>query len=153
MKKKNDFLWDEVRSEIENELRNIEKLMEEFSDEKNKNSRRAQGSILHDFYNCCERIFKRISSAVNGGFPSDISWHKELLNRMTISIEKVRPAVISKKLAAELDEYLSFRHVFRNIYGFELEGDRLDNLKDKIIPVSRQFKSEIKAFIDKMEGK
>lgn len=153
MKRSNDFFWKEVRSEIENELKNIEKLTEEFADEKNRNSRRAQGSILHDFYNCCERIFRRISSSVNGGFPLDIRWHKELLYRMTIPVEKVRPAVISKKLAAELDEYLSFRHVFRNIYGFELESSRLDNLKDKIIPVSRQFKNEITGFINKMEGK
>ena len=25
-------------------------------------------------------------------------------------------------------EYLSFRHLFRNIYGFELESNRLENL-------------------------
>lgn len=47
---------------------------------------------------------------------------------MTIEIKGIRPPVISKELAAELDEYLSFRHLFRNIYGFELESKRLENL-------------------------
>ena len=36
-----------------------------------------------------------------------------------------------KELAASLDEFLSFRHLFRNIYGFELIGDRVDRLVEK----------------------
>lgn len=50
---------------------------------------------------------------------------------MTIPIKQIRPAVISEELAAGLDEYLSFRHVFSNIYGFELKGDRIDYLASK----------------------
>ncbi len=42
-----------------------------------------------------------------------------------MAIKDTRPAVISEELAADLDEYLSFRHVFRNIYGFELKGSML----------------------------
>jgi hypothetical protein len=75
--------------------------------------RRAKGSILHDFYNACERIFELIAREVNGGVPRAQQWHKKLLYMMTISVRGVRPAVISKGLVSRLDEYLSFRHVFR----------------------------------------
>ena len=63
----------------------------------------------------------------------------------------IRPAVLSKGLAAELDEYLSFRHLFRNIYGFELENDRLDRLVAKFEPVTGSFRKEITEFLRKME--
>ena len=105
------------------------------------------------FYNCCERIFRRIISDINGGFVRDESWHKALLYRMTIEIKGIRPKVISEDLAAELDDYLSFRHVFRNIYGFELKGERLDRLVDKFARVSINFGNQIDAFLKMMEKK
>ncbi|MGB9887889.1 MAG: hypothetical protein ACPLRW_12990, partial [Moorellales bacterium] len=49
--------------------------------------------------------------------PETLRWHKQLLNRMTLEVPEVRPPVISKDLARTLDEYLRFRHVFRNVYG------------------------------------
>lgn len=152
---RDDVFWKEFRIEIKEELENIDKLEKELKKDmaiRNKfNNRRQIGSILHDFYNCCERIFKKITTDINGGFEQRENWHKELLYRMTISMEDIRPQVLSKKLAAELDEYLSFRHLFRNIYGFELENDRLDRLVAKFEPVSRSFRKQITEFLRRME--
>ena len=149
--KRDKFFWEEVRSEIQKELNNIDKLIFELNEEEKRGSRRAKGSILHDFYNSCERIFRRIVAAINGGFPMETSWHKELLYRMTIPIKNLRPAVISEELAAELNEYLSFRHLFRNIYGFELRSEQLDRLVDRFEKVSKRFKKEILIFLKKIE--
>jgi hypothetical protein len=66
---------------------------------------------------------------------------------MTLPIKDVRPAVISEELAAELDDYLSFRHVFRNIYGFELKGDRINYLAGRFDKIVDRFISEIKTFL------
>ena len=73
---------------------------------------------MHDFYNCCERVFRRIGAEINGTSYRGDAWHKELLFRMTVAVPNVRPQVVSEDLAADLDEYL----LFRNIYGFELKG-------------------------------
>ena len=54
--------------------------------------------------------------------------HKRLLNKMTLKIPGLRPAVISKELKEALDEYLRFRHVFRNVYGYLLEWKRMKGL-------------------------
>ena len=152
---KNEIFWQEIVSEINNELENITKLSKELEDVMNDrakiNNRRILGSILHDFYNCCERIFRRITTDINGGFVQSETWHKELLYRMTIEIKSIRPQVISEDLAAELDDYLSFRHVFRNIYGFELKGERLDRLVDKFDRVSKNFRNQITEFLKKMK--
>ncbi|MCD6407537.1 hypothetical protein J7L87_00610, partial [bacterium] len=116
--KKNNFM-ERLKEEILGEIENIEKLKKELATipENMSFSNRAKGSIFHDFYNCCERIFKKIAIEIDGYFPSSKTWHKELLYRMTKPVNKIRPSVISEEMAALLDEYLSFRHVFRNIYG------------------------------------
>jgi hypothetical protein len=67
---------------------------------------------------------------------------------MTIPLKDIRPQVISEELAAELDEYLAFRHLFRSIYGFELKGDRIDHLAEKFGGVSRRFAEEMGAFLE-----
>ncbi len=73
---------------------------------------RAKGSVLHDFYNACEMAFKIIAIEINGGFVEEERCYKMLLYKMTIKISEIRPAPLSKKLAARLDEYLGFRHLF-----------------------------------------
>ena len=70
---------------------------------------------------------------------------------MTVAVPGVRPRVISEELAAELDEYLSFRHVFRNIYGFELKGDRLARLSERLDGVAGRFEQEIETFLASLD--
>lgn len=139
-----------ILSEIEKELENLGELRGEMKEIKAKDAvifRRLKGSILHDFYNCCERIFKKTAIEINGGYEDTDKWHKALLFKMTIALKGIRPAVISEELAAELDEYLSFRHVFRNIYGFELKGDRIGHLSGKFDRVAEKFIKETKVFL------
>ena len=140
----------EIISEIDNELQNLQELRSELKKiiaEKDIAFKRSKGSILHDFYNCCERVFKRISVEMNGGFEDTEKWHKNLLYKMTISLEGLRPRVVSKELAADLDDFLAFRHLFRNIYGFELKGDRINILAEKFENVAGRFEEEIRLFI------
>ncbi len=39
-----------------------------------------------------------------------------------------RPSILRETTAKKSTEYLSFRHVVRNIYGFELDRERVNNL-------------------------
>jgi hypothetical protein len=145
-----DAFFQELESAILRELEAVETLRKEARAELRKEAAnpRVLGSVLHDFYTCCERIFKRIVSEVNGGFYQGDAWHKELLYRVTVRVPGLRPAVISESLAAELDEYLSFRHIFRNIYGFELKGDRVGRLSRGLDDIGRRFDEEIRGFLD-----
>jgi len=145
-----------VVSEIEEELGNIERLLSELNEHQKDEPRnsfylRAVGSIFHDFYCGVERIFERIAEELNGGIPEGENWHIQLLKDMTLQIEEVRPAVISKELVAELKGYLEFRHRFRNIYGFELEWDKMKGLKETMPGVAERFKREIQDFIEFMK--
>jgi hypothetical protein len=138
----------DLESLIEKELSNIEILKEEIKPYIfNTKMKRLKGSILHDFYNACERIFKWIAKDVNGDFNPSEQWHKELLFRMTIKITDVRLAVISEELAADLNDFLQFRHLFRNIYGFELKSDLLDRLVNKFDHTASRFIEEMRKFL------
>ena len=148
-----DAYLDEAIAGIRKELETIDRLREELSSEtaKPQPNTRAVGSILHDFSTCCERVFKRIAAEMNGGFYAGDAWHKELLFRMTIAVPDRRPAVLTAELAGNLDDYLSFRHVFRNIYGFELQGERLSRLASLLPAVSRRFQEEVQVFLARLE--
>jgi hypothetical protein len=71
---------------------------------------------------------------------------------MTIPMEGIRPPVLSPELASDLEEYLAFRHVFRNIYGFELKGERVMRLSNNLLPTVEAVKREISAFRNLLEG-
>lgn len=148
--KKDKVILLEIISQIEKELSNLKELESELNSIRDKRdiiSRRAKGSILHDFYNYSERIFKKISIEINEGYDETERWHKALLYRMTIPLKQIRPPAISEELAAGLDEYLAFRHLFRSIYGFELKGNRIDHLAEKFGLVNRKLKEEIEKFL------
>nr|WP_228025347.1 hypothetical protein [cf. Phormidesmis sp. LEGE 11477] len=101
---------------------------------------------FHNFYTGCERIFCLIASDLNGGIPRDGSWHRRLLDRMAVARNQ-RRAVISSETASFLDEFLRFRHVVRNIYGFELKLDRLDELIAQYPTVWARFEAEVSDFV------
>ena len=143
-----------LKAEIDNELSFLDEIQHEMAKVAPKLARntpsildlRAAGSILHDFYNGVENMFRRIAQEVNGGLPTGDDWHKQLLRDMSLEIDGLRPAIISKSLVGELQRYLGFRHVFRNIYGFSLEAKRIKELVCDFPNVLSRFKREIGKF-------
>jgi len=109
---------------------------------------RGKASIFHDFYCGAERIFKKIAAELNGGVPAGESWHQELLNDMKLDLPRLRPPVISAETHKLLLEFLSFRHKFRNIYGFELELDKIANIEGKFPEAHKRFKTDLVIFLD-----
>ena len=102
---------------------------------------------LHNFYTGCERIFQLIASELNGAVPTGQDWHRRLLSRMRTAY-KERPAVITTETARSLEEYLAFRHVVRNIYGFELDPQRVERLVTGYPTVWHQFESQMRDFVN-----
>lgn len=102
---------------------------------------------LHNFYTGCERIFQLIASELNGSLPSSFDWHKRLLNRMGVEREGL-PPVLSAETVQSLREYLGFRHIVCNLYGFELDAERVERLVEDYAGVWHRFESEIKQFVD-----
>lgn len=115
-------------------------------------SLRARASILHDFYTGVERILMRSAEELNGGVPRGEQWHRQLLKDMTLALAEIRPPVITEELAEGLGEYLRFRHVFRNVYDFVLDAERMRPLEEGFDAVLERFVAQIRAFIAWMVG-
>jgi hypothetical protein len=138
-------------AEIKDELSKLDILSQKLSSQVNRTNKEeiAESAALrlHNFYTGCERIFKLIVSEVNGGVPHELDWHKRMLTQVSLEIEDIRPAVISLKTRKDLEELLRFRHVVRNIYGFELKPERIETLIDLTISLFPRFTKEIENFM------
>ena len=148
-----------LRADIDRELRQIETLVAEgretldgLDGAPTTLELRGIGSILHDFYCGVERILGRIATELDGELPAGSDWHAQLLGRMTIEIESVRPVVLSQDLAAALQTYLRFRHLFRNVYGAELNWERCRGLAEEMGHAWDQFRGEMEEFKDLLKS-
>lgn len=144
-----------LAAEIRAELESVARLVEEHSAAPRADdtySLRSRASILHDFYTGVERSFVRIADELNGGVPAGQAWHRRLLDDMAIELPGVRPAVLSSGCVRELDEYLRFRHLFRNVYGFTLDPERMRPLEEHLPIVAGRVTGELRRFAEWLSG-
>ena len=109
---------------------------------------RVLGSILHDFYTYIENIFRKIAINIEDELPSDPAWHSTLLNRMTLDIPNIRKRVIDDDLKDILYDFLRFRHIFRNIYGFRLNWEKMGYLVESIESTQKLVSKQITDFLE-----
>lgn len=143
-----------LAAEVEGELRELAALLPEadrlrprLTADPDPLDLRAAGSILHDFYSGLERLFERVANEIDGGVPVGPDWHVSLLHRMALPIAAVRPAAISQETSGKLDDYVRFRHVFRNVYGRQLRWGRMGPLFDELPSVFEQLTAELRQFV------
>lgn len=107
-------------------------------------------SILHDFYTGVEKVFISLARELDGYVPHAEGWHRLLLEQMSLSLPDKRPALINHELAGDLQEYLAFRHRFRNLYGFELEWSRMRELVVGLPDVLERFEMAIHMLLESL---
>ncbi|MFQ5751020.1 MAG: hypothetical protein ACE5HI_03410 [bacterium] len=83
------------------------------------------GYFLSGIYSSIEEIFIKVAKQFENKIEDPTRWHLDLLNRMALEIEEIRPALISKKSREYLDELRKFRHVFRFSYTFEFDWEKM----------------------------
>ncbi|GAB6273567.1 MAG: hypothetical protein STSR0004_04300 [Peptococcaceae bacterium] len=103
--------------------------------------------ILEDFYLGVENIFKVVAEDIDQSLPSGEQWHKKLLRQMTIGTS-LRPPLIQKEFGNELSDYLKFRHLKRNVYGFMLDMGKMGPLVEKLPQTLEQIKSSVRTFFE-----
>jgi hypothetical protein len=111
--------------------------------------REALGTMLHSFYTGIESVMRSIAMMSPEGFAKGPSWHTELLEAMQ-SPAPGRGPVLSRELARTLKDFLEFRHRFRNLYGFELEWERMRPLVERLGPTLALFEASVRSFLDSL---
>jgi hypothetical protein len=116
----------------------------------------AAAYYLNVLYGLFENLFTRIASAFGNQIQDTTQWHTQLLRRMTLDVEEVRPHVISAETYHCLDELRRFRHVFRNAYVLSFDPTRLALILENAQRLETLYQAEINtflAFLDELAAK
>lgn len=89
----------------------------------------ATAGLLENFYTAVETVLVRIAQNFGNNLRPE-RWHSDLLQRMTVEVPGVRPAVLSEEVYSHLDELMRFRHFKRYYYHLEYDWTRLGYLTD-----------------------
>jgi hypothetical protein len=146
-------VWPDVQEQVAVERANIDQLLAAYKTVIRRSSRdepdfivlSALATMLHSFYTGIENIFRRIALEIDGSIPSGYASHSELLAVMTQPTGS-RPLVISDVLRTRLSAYLSYRHVFRHAYSFQLEWDKMRDLVLQSEETWQQLQEELNQF-------
>ena len=103
---------------------------------------------LHSFYNGLERISSLFLDKFNDFIPSDSQWHKTLLKVM-FGLNSKNINFIRSDLQNTVENYLSFRHLVRNIYCTELVWDRMKMLAENLEETWTMIKSDFESLLER----
>ncbi len=117
------------------------------------------GGCLHGLYNAFEAYFLRVAKFFENNVDQE-TWHRDLLDRMTLELPDIRPALLTDPDVAErIDELRKFRHLFRNLYRTRLKAPKLRivyeaalDIVDDFLPMHRAFCSWLRSLAEAVEG-
>lgn len=139
-----------LRSEIKSQIQEIEKIynrIEERRREKGKSRIESLAYQLHNLYCAFEYLFKIIARTFENQIEEKSHYHLELLKRMTISVEGVRPALLGEENYRLLDSLRAFRHFFRHAYTYELDERKVKIVLEDAQKLKAVYRSEIDHFL------
>lgn len=102
---------------------------------------------LHNLYCAFESVFQRVAEVFGNQIADRAGWHADLLRRMTLDIEGLRPRLLSAQAHDSLDELRRFRHVFRSAYRLRLDADRLALVYRKARALEQVYRVDIQQFV------
>ncbi len=88
--------------------------------------------LLHNLYSALEELFREVAKTFENRIEDLSRYHRELLQRMRLTIPGIRTNLLSETSFLILDELRAFRHIFRHAYSYELDPERVRNLKTKV---------------------
>ena len=110
----------------------------------------SMGYQLHNLYCAFEQVFEIIAQFFENNIAGE-RYHTDLLRRMRLTIEGIRPACISEEAFTLLDELRRFRHFFRQAYLTELEFDKLAHLVEVGKKMRVIFERDRQQFFEKLK--
>jgi hypothetical protein len=102
---------------------------------------------LHNLYCAFESIFQRIAEVFGNQISDRAGWHADLLRRMTLDIEGLRPSLLSDVAYDALDELRRFRHLFRSAYRLRLDAERMALVCKKAQILEQVYGADFERFL------
>ena len=143
-------------AEVSAQIKEIEKIYRAIED-REKGAKTDQATLeslgykLHNLYCAFEDLFKIVAQYFENQIEDVARYHKELLRRLSLSIEGVRPALISEKTYKLLDELRAFRHFFRHAYSYELRYEKIVPTLESAYQLKGLYQKDTGQFLNTIE--
>lgn len=108
---------------------------------------------LHNLYCAFEDLFKIVADFFENRIEERARYHRELLWRMKVPIEGVRPALLSEESFRLLDSLRAFRHVFRHAYSYGIDPKKLALVVEDALRLKELYQGEIERFLGQLQGR
>jgi hypothetical protein len=115
---------------------------------KDKAATESVGYQLHNLYCAFEDLFKIVAETFENHIQDKSKYHQELLRRMAISIEGIRPRLLSQECFLLLDNLRSFRHLFRHAYSYELDERKLKIVLEDAFTLRKIYPNDVNVFLN-----
>lgn len=102
---------------------------------------------VSQLYSGFEKIFKNVAKVFENNIEQDF-WHKSILERMSLEIQDIRPALISEGSLKGLNELRTFRHFFRHAYDADIDKDKFKIIGKSVSELKEMFEKDLKNFLD-----
>jgi hypothetical protein len=109
-----------------------------------------QDSAAHHLsraYNVIEQMALRVAKIFENNLDDDRGWHTELIRRLSIRIEGVRPPLFTDEVRQPLQELRAFRHVFVHAYDLTIDPEKLGLILKYARVVRDRIPGLVSAFI------
>ena len=145
-----------LKAEIDAQIKEIEKIYYEIEDrqkgaKRNKAKLESLGYKMHNLYCAFEDLFLIVARYFENQIKDFNQYHKELLRRISLSVEGVRPRLISEEAYQELDELRAFRHFFRHAYSYELRYEKIKISLNSARRLKDLYQKDIAQFLETVE--
>jgi len=107
--------------------------------------------LLENYYTCAETLFVRVSQFFENSLSPE-RWHKDLLEKMTLEIDSVRPALVSTDIYNDLVELMRFRHFKRSYFAASYDWIRLEELLKRLQRMHPILIADIRSFLAFLES-
>jgi len=147
--------WKLLKSELDRQFSEIAKIFGRIEKRKNVEDRVVLESLayqLHNLYCAFEDVFKIVAGYFENNIEDKRKYHRELLWRMTVSVEGVRPSLLSSEAFALLDSLRAFRHFFRHAYTYELDPKKVALVLEEAKKIRKLYRREYRSFLKKIGG-
>lgn len=143
-----------LESAIRSQVEMIETIYKKIEERKSKKGRWVVENIgyqLHNLYCAFEDLFKIIAAELENNIDDKSKYHFELLRRMSITINGIRPRLLSDQSFHLLNNLRSFRHFFRHSYSYELDKRKVDIVLEDALKLKAVYKADIENFIHNLQ--
>ncbi|MDO8445648.1 MAG: hypothetical protein Q7T53_06050 [Deltaproteobacteria bacterium] len=139
-----------LKSEMHAQIGEIEGIYNKLEDRKKKRGKAGLESIgyqLHNLYCAFEDLFKIVAESFENHIQDKAKYHMELLKRMRVSIEGVRPPLLTQESYLLLNNLRSFRHFFRHAYSYEIDARKVRIVLEDVDKLRDIFKRDVEDFM------